>query len=246
MTYTVGANPYPAIVCLGDSQTQFAFGPRGYVGQLAEAYQRKADVINRGYSGYTTRDTLPLVKHVFSANATGQRILAVTVWLGCNDSIDQGQKQYVSEEDYASNLTKILQAIKPSSHAEGQQGAEPFVVVMGPTPVTTRDNHRNERKVTYTDIARKVAESSQCAFLDTYELFQKDKQPLEKLLDADGIHIAPPGYDLLFRAVLSALEKHGSGRLAPSKLPFVFPEYHGLSSDPEVVAQQVVPHGQGS
>lgn len=43
MTFTVGDNAYPAIVCFGDSQTQFASGPSGYVAQLANAYQRKAD-----------------------------------------------------------------------------------------------------------------------------------------------------------------------------------------------------------
>ncbi|KAH8051262.1 hypothetical protein JL721_11161 [Aureococcus anophagefferens] len=45
----------PAIVLLGDSLTQYGFGPEGWASRLAHRYQRRADVLNRGYSGYTSR-----------------------------------------------------------------------------------------------------------------------------------------------------------------------------------------------
>ena len=47
---------WPRVVLIGDSITQQ--GGRaggGWVARLAEALERKCDVVNRGFSGYTTR-----------------------------------------------------------------------------------------------------------------------------------------------------------------------------------------------
>lgn len=40
----------PQFVTFGDSITQRGFAP-GWTSALADAYQRRADVVNRGYSG---------------------------------------------------------------------------------------------------------------------------------------------------------------------------------------------------
>ena len=38
-------------ILLGDSITQFSFGVGGWGARLADQYARRADVINRGFSG---------------------------------------------------------------------------------------------------------------------------------------------------------------------------------------------------
>lgn len=73
----------PAFVCFGDSITQRGFAP-GWTGMLADAYQRKADVINRGYSGYNTRWALQLLPRVFPAGAPPPEL--VTLFFGANDA----------------------------------------------------------------------------------------------------------------------------------------------------------------
>jgi lysophospholipase L1-like esterase len=75
----------PQFVLFGDSITQKSFGPGGWAGLLADAYQRRVDVINRGYSGYNTRWALSLVEPIFPANITGKIELA-TVFFGANDA----------------------------------------------------------------------------------------------------------------------------------------------------------------
>jgi len=50
----------PKIVLFGDSITQMSFIDGGFGSKLANYYQRKADVINLGFSGYTTRSTLAM------------------------------------------------------------------------------------------------------------------------------------------------------------------------------------------
>ena len=79
------AGPRPAFVLFGDSITQKSFGPGGWAAVLADAYQRRVDVINRGYSGYNTRWAAPLLNHLFPEEISGQVELA-TVFFGANDS----------------------------------------------------------------------------------------------------------------------------------------------------------------
>ena len=51
------------ILLVGDSLTQRGYdSKKGWVSKLASSYVRRADVINRGYSGYNTRWVLDLMK----------------------------------------------------------------------------------------------------------------------------------------------------------------------------------------
>lgn len=85
------AAPYrPQFVTFGDSITQRGFAP-GWTGALADAYQRRADVVNRGYSGYNTRWALQLLDRVFpppepAAAAAAPPPRLVTIFFGANDA----------------------------------------------------------------------------------------------------------------------------------------------------------------
>ena len=46
---------WPRVVLIGDSLTQQGGRAGGWVARIAEALERKCDVVNRGFSGYTTR-----------------------------------------------------------------------------------------------------------------------------------------------------------------------------------------------
>ena len=53
----VSGKDWPRVVVIGDSITEQGSRNGGWVTLLAEALTRKCDVINRGFSGYTTRTT---------------------------------------------------------------------------------------------------------------------------------------------------------------------------------------------
>lgn len=54
----------PKILLLGDSITQWAFRPGGWGNLLAQHYMRRADVVNRGFSGYNSSWILQAVNKV--------------------------------------------------------------------------------------------------------------------------------------------------------------------------------------
>jgi lysophospholipase L1-like esterase len=73
----------PKILLLGDSLTQTSFD--GWGGGLAHRYQRRADVLNRGMSGYNTRWYLQYGKDSGVWEESGN-VALITIWFGANDA----------------------------------------------------------------------------------------------------------------------------------------------------------------
>jgi isoamyl acetate esterase len=105
----------PSIVLFGDSITQQAFGVDGKIGWaslLAADYTRRADVINRGYSGYNTKMAIDLLPSIFPKATDGSGILFCAIFFGANDATLLGERQHVPIEQYAKNLETIITAIR--------------------------------------------------------------------------------------------------------------------------------------
>ena len=116
-------------VLLGDSITQMGFSVGGWAGRLAEQYVRRADIVNRGFSGYNTRWVLPALPHIFPVPMT-LPIQLVTVFYGANDAADAklNARQHIPIIEYKQNLTAILDHI-------GLSCPEAAIVVITPPPV---------------------------------------------------------------------------------------------------------------
>jgi lysophospholipase L1-like esterase len=110
----------PSIILFGDSITQQGFRGSsastslGWVSLLSNAYTRRADLLNRGYSGYNTRHVLDILPAVFGE--CGQdNVLMVTVFFGANDAslFRNGENcQHVPIDEYEDNLRKIVTTIR--------------------------------------------------------------------------------------------------------------------------------------
>lgn len=158
----------PPIVLFGDSITQFAYGESplggtpvriGWASLLSQAYQRRADVLNRGFSGYNTRHALALVPKLFasksgagggdnsngSGNGHGNLPLFCTVFFGANDanlpSKTAGSgRQHVPKEEYGSNIKKIIASIRESTGttnktSDSDSDAVFPIIIITPPPV---------------------------------------------------------------------------------------------------------------
>jgi lysophospholipase L1-like esterase len=110
----------PSIILFGDSITQQGFigssttASAGWVSLLSNAYARRADVLNRGYSGYNTRHAIDILPSLFCSGAINN-VLMVTVFFGANDASLPGDRehcQHVPIDEYEGNIRKIVESIR--------------------------------------------------------------------------------------------------------------------------------------
>lgn len=116
---------HPVILLLGDSLTQQGFGVNGGVGWaslLSRAYTRRADVLNRGYSGYNSRHAKSILKESILPSIQQEHVLFCTVFLGTNDAALPGERQHVPLDEYEQNLESIVKQVRcVRALQEGQQ-----------------------------------------------------------------------------------------------------------------------------
>jgi lysophospholipase L1-like esterase len=92
---------------------------------------RRLDVVNRGFSGYNTRNVLALMDQLFlPASPTTPKMDYLVVLLGANDACIPlpTTSQHVPLDEYRSNLTKIVTHPLVKSHS-------PKILVVTPPPL---------------------------------------------------------------------------------------------------------------
>mmetsp|Transcript_93609 Transcript_93609/g.244182 ORF Transcript_93609/g.244182 Transcript_93609/m.244182 type:complete len:214 (+) Transcript_93609:56-697(+) len=102
----------PAVLLLGDSITQegsTAVG--GWASALAGHFSRRADVLNRGLSGYNTRWASNVLDRCLAPH---ESTVLATVWYGANDAADAtlNPRQHVPLDEYRKHLTNIVRRVR--------------------------------------------------------------------------------------------------------------------------------------
>jgi lysophospholipase L1-like esterase len=134
------------LVLLGDSLTQRGSEPDGWATLLGHYYSRKADVLNRGYSGYNTNHVRAMLEqhiahgvwptnHAGSPASVQRKPTLLTLCLGANDSClpeAHSAAQSVPLDKYEENLAAILGLLKGP---DGKATPDLHVIVIGPPQV---------------------------------------------------------------------------------------------------------------
>ena len=132
---TYALSPRLRIVCFGDSLTQQAAFPDGWYALLSSRYQRRADLFERGYAGYTSRNLLTTLTHhlqagvwpyvpsaspeLASSAASPAPVFTqlVTLCVGANDaampSPDGSMSLHVPLAAYTANVRRIVELLLP-------------------------------------------------------------------------------------------------------------------------------------
>lgn len=206
----------PAVLLLGDSITQEgSTATGGWAAALAAHFSRRADVLNRGLSGYNSRWGLQVLDSCMPPHS--ETALA-TVWFGANDAADAAlnPRQHVPIDEYKKNLAEIVKRVGQCSK---------HVVVLSPPPIheaSYRSNFVEPRQgkgapldrslaasKSYAVAAGEVAAAAGCGFVDVWSKIQEaeparpgsEEQPWGRYF-YDGLHLSQEGNQLVFEELL--------------------------------------------
>ena len=185
------------IVCFGDSITEMGtvLELRGYVVQLADRYVRRADVLARGFSGYTTREA----RQVLNQAVLAENPEFVILFFGSNDSVLPGQIQHVPLPEYIQNLKDMASRIA---------SAGAWLVLVTPPPVDEQQvkSRTNDNTAAYTQACIGVGQEMNVPVVNLFEALQK-RPNWKKGCLLDGLHLAAGGMDCLYDELSLTLDR---------------------------------------
>ncbi|KAI9293843.1 SGNH hydrolase, partial [Neoconidiobolus thromboides FSU 785] len=212
---------------IGDSLTElgYSLSTRGWLLNIQEAYIRKVDIINRGYSGYNTTWIKPIITQILE-EMSSKDVRLVTLFIGANDAVtEEGSGQHVSLNEYRENLCWMINEIrKKVSLAK--------LILITPTPVYgddwikdqllkgldyKLDRHNNIIKK-YVDCVMEVGLEYEIPTVDLWNKFDSK----DTSLFTDGLHFSVKGNQILYEQWKACIENNYP-ELADSNLQFVYP-----------------------
>ncbi|KAF9090520.1 hypothetical protein BGX27_002228 [Mortierella sp. AM989] len=229
---------YDQFLLFGDSITQYTYNVngRGFGAQLSDQYQRRLDVLNRGFSGYTTEQAIHLLPQFLPqakcSHALPQsKVQFLTIFFGANDACISPSPQHVELTEYERNLRTMIDFVhNPRSKT---YSPETKIILICPPPIDGprwearrieqgKEMDRNET-VTQQYAERCLAvgkeyqsKNSLCEHgnqqvdvIDTWGLMMKNVQSGKfTLVDylRDGLHLAAEGNNLIYQQIMGIIK----------------------------------------
>lgn len=206
---------------LGDSLTQLSFG--GWGSELADVYQRRADVLNRGMSGYNSRWYLRYAEETGIWNEPG-KVALVTIFFGANDAAkkDLEPKVHVPLDEYKANIEMLVDKAK-----ESYPNAK--ILIMAPPPVHPEQRFAYQKKRygdkatgvlertteiagTYAAACREVAKTKEVPCVDIFTAMRTaegntDENDIGRFF-YDGLHFSKTGNKFVYDTLAKVISKN--------------------------------------
>ncbi|KAF6007292.1 hypothetical protein HII13_004604 [Brettanomyces bruxellensis] len=247
---------FKRFLMFGDSITEFAFNeypptyedePQFTLGAgLSNAYTRKLEVVQRGFSGYTSRDAAkligPILKYEHDLRSANEKIVLAYAFFGTNDARLQGtnpeNNQHIDIDEYVANMMKVVAEFKKRDIpvivvTPGLHDQELWAKVY-PEDMETGDYRSSAINKQYADA---MAEKCRAEDIPVVHLYNSMKQFLDAHpqlstsdLLVDGIHLKGKGYKILYDAMMKIIKARYPS-LDPTNMKQRFPEWRFLGDD---------------
>lgn len=215
------------VVLFGDSLTQCSFSPGGWGARLADRLQRRADVLNRGLSGYNTEWAKLILPQLISDKEPPD---AVVVFFGANDSAlaDFNPQQHVPLDRFKANIGEIC------SHLTESTGVQKCSVILASPPplcdhlwakhCQEKGIPPNRSNVVTEQYATAVVEVGSKLGVRTVDLFSAFSQkPSMELCFSDGLHFSTDGEKFSADLIIPVVEQ------ALHDFPPLFPDWSAVN-----------------
>ncbi|CAI5744473.1 unnamed protein product [Peronospora destructor] len=207
----------PVIYLTGDSLTQQGTDPEksGWVALMQHRYNRSADIIPRGLSGYNTKwfidSALPVIERELSGEVRPPSL--ITLWLGANDAAlpdGNAARQHVPLAAYKENLVTIV-------HTFQTRAPEARILLI--TPPHVDDAVRKSRSPSgcaertdaaageYARACVEVARDLGMNVLDLYSFFHMLPEKDRAACLDDGLHFTAMGNRLVDEQLQTKISK---------------------------------------
>lgn len=216
---------FAKVLLFGDSLTQYSFSPseEGWGSAIADHFQRRADVINRGFSGYNTEWAKLILPQLLSSREQAD---IVVIFFGANDSslAEANPKQHVPLVNFKSNLRDMCTYLNSI-------GIDSSSIILVTPPAlceskwaitcrerggdtTDRSSVNTQR---YAQAVLEVGKEMNVVTVDLFgELVKKDN--LEEYL-SDGLHFSAGANKVLSELLIPTLEEKLQGNFRNPVFP---------------------------
>lgn len=201
------------IVCLGDSITEGADGPTGYVGILRHTLNTRypeagIQVINAGIGGHRSVD----MRRRFERDVLRHRPDVVTVSCGVND-VWHGFDAFHPKGGGPRGVPLAAFRQNVQAMIEDAQAERVLPVVLSTTVLDEDANHPHNLMIRdYNAVLAHVAELTGCRFIDMYTPFieeiarhRRETGDRKLWLTTDSVHLNERGYALMASVLLNGL-----------------------------------------
>ncbi|KAL2629487.1 hypothetical protein R1flu_014173 [Riccia fluitans] len=217
--FEMAGHQRPLFVLFGASMTQYSFELGGWGAALADLYQRQADVLLRGFSGWNTRRALEVIQEMFPKDIPRQPSLVV-VFFGANDAafpLKSGRGQHVPIEEFKENLKKI------ATYLTGLSDTTRVILTTAP-PIhdETRDligrmnygekaagilDRTNENARKYAAACKEAAAEAGVGVVDLWTSIQQTSRNWGTECLTDGMHLSAEGSRVMLTELCRVIEK---------------------------------------
>jgi lysophospholipase L1-like esterase len=204
---------------LGDSLTQLCF--EGWGSDLADVYQGRADVLNRGVSGYNSRWYLRYAEDTGIWDEPG-KVALVTIFFGANDAVKEFDPAHVPLPEFTTNIEKIVDKVKESY-------PNSKILLIAPPPVHLGQRVAYQKKRwgdkatgvversseitgTYAAACREVGKTKKVPCMDLFTAMRTAEGNTDEDDNGrffyDGLHFNKTGHKFVYDTLANAIHTH--------------------------------------
>ncbi|GFP94364.1 GDSL esterase/lipase cprd49 [Phtheirospermum japonicum] len=203
----------PQFVLFGSSIVQQCFEVGGWGAILADLYDRKADIVLRGYSGWNSRRALEALDQIFPKDTAVQPSLVI-VYFGGNDAMHphpSGLGAHVPLPEYIENMKKIYIHLKSLSE-------KTRLIFLTSPPVNEamirqhfgnahdNQNRTNETCRIYAEALVDLCRKLNIKVINLWTAIQQREDWATACL-SDGIHFSAEGNKIVTKEILKVIKE---------------------------------------
>lgn len=189
-------------------------------------------MVNRGFSGYNSRWALEVLHSLLDPASTTDKYSMATISFGANDSVKPDDVQHCPVDEYRSNISAMVNALR-----EHNPDISLILITPGTVEHTLWPTRHADQVSHYANAVREVGAAMKVPVADLWE----DPTCLNVSLGdfSDGLHLSASGNEKVFNAVTNVIKRAYRGEIPNETHYPVWKELAGKSPEEvQVVIQQ--------